>query len=149
MEIYNRQTQQFNKVSISQTAFIPQGDKMIPVAQAKRRFFIPEYARFKCGVWWADSGKCSPFPSYECAKNMTEEQGFYDLIRRVVKGKNPDTYTTIGLYMAETNNLAIAGKNHNYEICIYAAGLPIRTERKIIFYPDGKVNVQATIDANK
>jgi hypothetical protein len=138
-----------NEILIPANGYVPQGEKMIPTAQVKRRHFIPDFARFKAGLYWADSGKCSVFPSYECAKNMTEEEALKDLKRRVVEGKNPNVYTTITIYMADGNNLDVHGKNHNYEIGCYIAGKPIRTERKVIFDANGKVNIQATKDANR
>lgn len=138
-----------NEISIRPLGFIPMGDKMIPATAAKRKYFIPEYSRFKAGVWWADTGKCSTFPGFDVTKNMTEEAAYHDLMKRVVRGKNPDTYTSIVLYMSIDNNIAVQGRNHNYELCCYIAGRPARTERKIIFTAQGKVDIESTIAANK
>lgn len=137
-----------NEILLPVDRAVPMGDTMISPLKVKRKQFIPEYARFKAGLW-NHGYLCCTFPSYECAKNMTEEEAFKDLMDRVVKGKNPDFYESITVYMSITDNLFVKGKNHNFEVCCYAAGRPVRTERKIIFNSFGKVDIAATIEINK
>ena len=136
-----------NEITIRPGSFVPIGDAMVPAAQVKRKFFIPEYSRFKAGVWWADSGRCSPFPGYDITKNMTEEAAYNDLMKRVLRGKNPDTYTSIVLYMSTTDQLRARAedRNHNFELSCYIAGRPARTEIIPIFDSKGKVDIQQTI----
>jgi hypothetical protein len=137
----------YNEILLPKNSFVPMGEKIIPVEKTKSKHFIPEYARFKAGLW-NHGYLCCTFPSYECAKNMTEEQGYDDLMKRVIRGKNPDHYESITLYMSITDELKVKGKNHNFEVCCYAAGRPVRTERKIIFDGNGKVNIEKTIEIN-
>lgn len=144
-----------NEIFIKKNSFVPMGEKMIPADHVKRKHFIPEYSRFKAGVYWADSGKCSPYPGYDITKNMTEEKAYNDLMDRVVKKMNPDKYTSIVVYMSTSSNVNIfepngrLAKNHNYELCCYMAGHPYRTERKMIYLPNGQVDIEKTIKANK
>lgn len=136
-----------NEILLPKTFFVPYGDKMIPAEKVKNKNFIPEYARFKAGLW--NFGYlCCVYPSYECAKNMTEEEGYFDLMKRVVKGKNPDHYQSITMYMSTTNELKIEGRNHNFEVCCYIAGRPARTESKLIFDETGKINIEKTLNVN-
>lgn len=136
-----------NEISIPQNSFVPMGEKMIPTAQVKRKFFIPEYSRFKAGVWWEDTGRCSIFPGYDVTKNMTEQAAYNDLMKRVLKGKNPNVYSSIVLYMSTTDQIRclVQDRNHNFEISCYIAGNPARTEHIPIFDSKGKVDIQQTI----
>lgn len=136
-----------NEVELRPGAFLPVGDKMQSVRTTKwSKYAHPEYARFKAVVYWANSNKSSFYFSYEGAKNMTEEQGYADIMRRVIKGKNPDTYTSIVLYMNDTNDLRTSEKNFSWEISCYCAGQPIRSERAPIFDKTGSVDIRATKD---
>lgn len=128
--------------------FIPQGDRMAAATQTPKRkhdYVQPAYARFKLVIEYSNSGKRLYYFSYEFTKeNVSEEQAYEELRKRIVNRKNPELYNFITVWMNLTSDLSTKKKNYDFECYTVKAGQNLTTERNPVFFPSGQVNIWET-----